>query len=239
MPAWLSFSTPFLQVYTPLWLVSCLILVCADLGTKKLITDQLNFNLGYHQFKWLPDFDSSSTSGSIKALSNSPKADGKNQINILGPDGRYIKFRLVFNDRFVFGLGPSWPILGFFLSLFATFFLLLYRWYNAYLGTPIAWLLVFSGALGNLIDKLFIKSLYTREWVLSLKPQKGYISGVVDFIECTWFGWDSFRDIFLLDILAMETWPSFNLADSMILIGISLLLISMRQQDLNQNLTHK
>ena len=114
----------------------------------------------------------------------------------------------------------------------------MYRWYNAYLGSQLAWLLVFSGALGNLIDKLFIKSLETREWVLSLTPRKGYISGVVDFIECIWFGWGEVSNVFFLNIFAMSRWPTFNLADSMILIGIVFLLISMRKQVFTQNPKH-
>ena len=56
----------------------------------------------------------------------------------------------------------------------------------------------------------------------------GHVSGVVDFVECIWFGWDAVRDVFLLNMLAMPTWPTFNLADSCIVVGIVLLLLSMR-----------
>ena len=122
------------------------------------------------------------------------------------------------------------PYLGFALSFLATCFLVLYRWRNASLGHPLAWLLVFSGAFGNMIDKLFIKSLSTREWVFSLHPQEGYVSGVVDFVECIWFGWESLSDYFILSILAMDTWPTFNFADSMIVVGIVLLVVSMRNK---------
>ncbi|MEQ9363116.1 MAG: signal peptidase II, partial [Leptospirales bacterium] len=153
--------------------------------------------------------------------------DGQPQIDVLGENGKLVKFRLVFNDRFVFGLGPSAPVLGLVLTMLATFFLILYRWHNPRLGYSVAWLLVFSGAFGNLIDKFFVKSLATREWMFSLSPQPGYVSGVVDMVECIWFGWDAVRDIFLLNILAMPSWPTFNLADSLIVVGIVLLMISM------------
>ena len=120
----LRFPLPFFQVYTPLWLFFCLILVSADLCTKKLMTKHLNFYLHYQQFQWLPDdAPLKPETKPPKALYGNPQADGKNQINVWGPDGKYIRFRLVFNDRFVFGLGPSLPILGFFLSLLATLFL--------------------------------------------------------------------------------------------------------------------
>lgn len=221
------FPLPFLKVYPPLWLISCIVLVSLDLTSKKLITNTLNYHLSYRQAKWLPE----PTDGSLgRALAGHPNAEGKDQIDIWGELGKYIKLRLVFNDRFIFGLGPSWPYLGFGLSLLASCFLVLYRWRNHSLGHPLAWLFIFSGALGNLIDKLFIKSLTTREWIFSLSPQKGHISGVVDFVECVWFGWKSLGDYFILNFLAMDFWPTFNLSDSMIVAGIVLLMFSMRKQ---------
>ena len=223
-PSWLKMPCSFLETYKPLWLLSLLILVILDLASKKIITEHLNFNLSYDQYQ--------STVATVDrkdlvAFSNHPNANGVNQIDIWGAEGKYTKLRLVFNDRFVFGLGPNWPYLGFFLSFFAIVFLFFYRWYNPYLGHSLAWLLVFSGAFGNLIDKMFIKSLTTREWVFSLAPQSGYVSGVVDFIECIWFGWHNLSDTFLLSFLSMDTWPTFNVADSMISVGIVLLLITM------------
>ncbi len=226
----LSFPKPFLEVYTPLWLCSLVILVALDLSTKKWMTQNLNFYLGLHQAKWIPE--QRADTSPLKAMAGSYFSDGKNQIDIWGDRGKYIKFRLVFNDRFVFGLGPARPLLGIVLSFLATCFLILYRWKNSQMGPSIAWLLVFSGALGNFIDKLFIKSLSTREWFFSLYPQKGYISGVVDFVECIWFGWGSLSDTFLLKFLAMETWPTFNLADSLIMVGIFILIFSIRKHPL-------
>ncbi len=212
-----QFPAPFLKVYPPVWLGILVLLVAVDLGTKKIATDNLTFHLAQSQY-WL-----------INAPANSDALrEGHRQYDVLGEDGKLVKFRLVFNDRFVFGLGPSAPILGLFLTGMATLFLILYRWHNPRLGYSAAWLLVFSGAFGNFIDKLFVKSLSTREWVFSLTPEPGHVSGVVDFVECIWFGWDAVRDIFLVNILAMPYWPTFNVADSLIVVGIILLLLSLR-----------
>ncbi len=183
--------------------------------------------MSYTQYKWLPSYQENLPS----AFAGSQKRSGHDKIDILGDDGKYIKFRLVFNDRFVFGLGPSLPYIGFFLSFLASCLLLLYRWKNFQLGHPTAWLLVFSGAFGNLIDKLFIKSLETREWLFSLTPKKNYVSGVVDFIECIWFGWDSLGDFFLFRFLAMDTWPTFNFADSIIVVGIISLMFTIGSEN--------
>ncbi len=214
----IQFPAPFLSVFPPVWLAVFVVLVGADLYTKKLATDSLTFHLGPHQYWLIND-----------PVNSDALRDGSPQVNVLGEEGKFVKFRLVFNDRFVFGLGPSAPVLGLVLTMLATFFLILYRWHNPGLGYSLAWLLVFSGAFGNLIDKFFIKSLATREWVFSLSPQPGYVSGVVDMVECIWFGWDAVRDIFLLNILSMPSWPTFNLADSLIVVGIVLLLLSMRE----------
>jgi signal peptidase II len=213
-----QFPEPFLKVYPPVWLLLFAVIVGGDLISKKLVTDSLTFHLGPHQYWQIND-----------PVASDALRGGLPQVDILGQQGQYVKFRLVFNDRFVFGLGPSAPVLGLALTTLATFFLILYRWHNPRLGFSAAWLLVFSGAFGNLIDKLFVKSLATREWMFSLTPQPGYVSGVVDFVECIWFGWDAVRDIFLLNILAMPTWPTFNVADSAIVVGILLLLLSMRE----------
>ena len=211
-----QFPVPLKTVYSPYWILAFVVLVSVDLASKKLITENLNFYLSHHQAENI------TPSPGLKAL-----YDSNDRYNILGEDGNLIKFRLIFNDRFVFGSGPSAPVAGFFLTFFAIIFLFFYRWHNFNLGHPISWLFVFSGAMGNLIDKMFIKSLTTREWVLSIFPQPGHINGVVDFVECIWFGWSSAGDIPFMGFLAWETWPSFNIADSLIVVGITLMLFTM------------
>ena len=215
------FKTPFLKVYSYLWLTSFVLLVSFDLFTKKIATDNLDFHLSYSQMRYVNNDDNNS------AWSHSPINRSSEQTNILGKDGSIIRFRLLFNDRFVFGLGPSVPYLSILITFCATIFLFLYHWFAPNLGYSFAWLLVFSGAMGNLIDKLFIKSLNTREWIFSLAPQEGYVSGVVDFIDCIWFGWENSPAIFHFLFLNSDRWPTFNIADSYIVVGMVLLIFSV------------
>ena len=215
------FKTHFLKVYPPIWFLVLFIFVSLDIATKKIVTNNLNFNLSYTQVQYVNSNDSNA------ALVQNPNKTGIDNINLIGKDGSIARFRLLFNDRFIFGLGPSISYLSIIITFFATLFLFLYHWYVPNLGYSFAWLLVFSGALGNLIDKLFIKSLSTREWVFSLWPKKGYVSGVVDFIDCIWFGWEDAP--FFLDFLLLKhsRWPTFNIADSCIVVGMCLLVYSV------------
>jgi signal peptidase II len=217
--SWFRFDQPFGKVYPIWWLISLIFLVSLDLISKKWMTDHLNFYLSYHQLENVRNYR-------LNAL-----IDGIPYIPILGEDGKYIKLRLVFNDRFIFGAGPSAPVIGIYLTFFAIIFLFFYRWKNDQFGNSLIWLLIFSGAIGNFIDKLFIKSVETREWIFSLGPKPGYISGVVDFVECIWFGWEQFENIPILSFLSWQTWPTFNLADSLIVIGITLLFFQMIQEE--------
>jgi len=212
-----QFPAPFLKTFSPVWFVALIVLAGADLASKKIATDNLRFYLSFSQ-----KMKAGLTSNSFPKYAERPKVD------ILGPEGKYIKFRLVFNDRFAFSLGPANSLVSFFVSLFALFLLILYRAHNPTLGHGAAWLLVFSGAIGNLIDKLFVKSLTTGEWVFSLFPKKGHVGGVVDFIECIWFGIHSLKNTAVLNILSWDTWPTFNLADSMVSVGIVLLILTMK-----------
>ncbi len=210
------FPAPFRSVYPLYWLGALVLLVTLDLASKKVVTDYLNFHIS------LPQAQGEEIGPQHKAL-----YAGHDQYDVLGDQGSLIKLRLVFNDRFVFGSGPAAPVWGFFLTLSAIVFLFLYRWHNYDMGHRVAWLFVFSGALGNLIDKMFVKSLTTREWMLSIMPQKGYVSGVVDFVECIWFGMDRFDDVWPLRWLAWRSWPTFNLADSLIVVAILWLIVTI------------
>jgi signal peptidase II len=215
-----TFPRPFRSVFPPLWLATFSLLVTIDIVSKKIVTDHLNFNLTYHQLMHVKDVP-------LHAL-----VDGMPDIPILGENGNLIRFRLVFNDRFVFGSGPSAPVAGIYLTAAAILFLFFYRWKNEASGHSAAWLLVFSGAVGNLIDKLFVKSVTTREWVFSPGgPQPGHVSGVVDFVECIWFGWSQFEDVWGLSWLSWPSWPTFNIADSLIVAGIGLLILTMYSEE--------
>ncbi len=62
--------------------------------------------------------------------------------------------------------------------------------------TRISLLLIFSGGAGNIIDRLF-------------RP-----SGVVDFLDFKFYG-----------IFGLDRWPTFNFADSYVVIGMILFLV--------------
>ncbi len=196
---------------TILWIACFLSLTACDIASKKYITGVLN----YHP-----------TAGQI-SFSESPGAalyNGKDELGIVGDNGSIIKFRLFFNDRFAFSLGPSLPSLGLLVHLLAFCLAAFYRFKNPALGSVWIWLFISAGAAGNFIDKLFVKSLSTREWIFSLTPLPGHITGVVDFIECIWFGFDSLARIPVLNILSWHSFAIFNLADAMLTTGIALLV---------------
>ncbi|MBI3396593.1 MAG: signal peptidase II [Spirochaetia bacterium] len=223
-----DFPQPFLKSFTPVWLGTFVVLIVIDLASKLLVTGALNFHLAPHQIM-----------NHTPSLASRSLLDGKDRIDLIGESGSWLKLRLVFNDRFVFGSGPSAPVMGFFLTLAAVVFLALYRLHNPGLGHAWAWLLVFAGAFGNLIDKMFVKSLLDRSWHFSIFPQADHVSGVVDFLEFIWFGWDRAGTLCIplpsskvcpLGFLSWDTWPTFNFADSLIVVGIVLLVLTMSER---------
>ena len=62
-----------------------------------------------------------------------------------------------------------------------------------------------GGGIGNLIDRIF-------------RP-----AGVVDFVDVVWFG----LDVRWPGFLAWERWPTFNVADSAISVGVLLIIGSI------------
>lgn len=218
----IQFPRPLIKTFPLLWIIAFLSLAAADIVSKKMVTDHLRFHLSPQQYGINRPPDQATLDAQRKILVDRP-----GQVNVLGENGKYIKFRLVFNDRFAFSLGPSVPVLGIVINLLAVIFLFFYRAHNPALGHPLAWLFIFSGAIGNLIDKHFVKSLTTGDWIFSYLPVKGAVTGVVDFVECIWFGWDS--GVSLLSFLSWKSWPTFNLADSLVTVGVALLLLTMRK----------
>lgn len=114
--------------------------------------------------------------------------------------GRFVQLTLLYNDGGVFGILRGHQ--NFFLVVSIVVFILLLGFYV--LETRKSWLftvamsLVFSGAVGNILDRI------------SGKP------GVVDFI---YIGSDNvFR------------WPAFNVADSIIVVGATLLIFNVIQE---------
>lgn len=221
-----DFPRPFLSVYPKPWIAVLVLFIVIDLITKVMITNSLSFHLQENQLAY-------ATPGKVAAIT-----EGIPQVNLIGENGSILRLTLVFNDRFVFGSGPSAPVVGIFVNLFAVIFLVFYRLHNSQFGPSVAWLFVFSGAVGNLIDKLYVKSLETRDWVFSFGPRQDHVSGVVDFVDFIWFGWAPgweagaftlplFGTIRPLAWLAWPRWPLFNFADSLIVVGTLILVVSM------------
>ncbi|MDX1960381.1 MAG: lipoprotein signal peptidase [Leptospiraceae bacterium] len=128
---------------------------------------------------------------------------------------------LTFNTGFVFGIYQNNSLVSLFSTGFAIIFLILYRWKNHNLGNPWGWNLVMVGAFGNFIDKFFIKMPPGGGVKLGFTPiEHGQYIGVVDFLDFDWPDW-----------LLFSRWPAFNFADSCVLVGVTILIISMHLED--------
>ena len=189
-----------------------ILLVAADITSKKMITSRVNYRIPISEVSGIVNRD-------MKAL-----YDGEDFIPVAGQNGDLMRFELYFNRRFAFSLGPVVDEFSFLFNLFAMVALILYLRKNP-VGTVWGWLLVFAGNTGNLIDKLFLKSLYDRSWLFSISSQSGYTRGVVDFISAKWFGFSGL-DFFPLTFLSWPRWPIFNVADSLVVVGAGILIYS-------------
>ena len=84
---------------------------------------------------------------------------------------------------------------------------LLYYWVGTDLTPSQRWMLagVLGGGFGNLIDR-FIRS-----------------RGVVDFIDVEFFG-----------IFGLDRWPTFNVADALICVGVALMVVEMIKETIQE-----
>lgn len=130
--------------------------------------------------------------------------------------GDFFRLTLTFNTGFVFGLFQNHPYISLFATLFAILFLFYYRYRTPDMGHIIGWVFVMSGAFGNLIDKFLIKIPGQGFRFGFAKQGANEYTGVVDFLDFDWPDWFIF-----------ERWPAFNAADSFVLIGVFILIISM------------
>jgi signal peptidase II len=119
--------------------------------------------------------------------------------------GDLIMLRHVRNTAIAFGLGQTLPeeikqILFLLLPIIVIVFLIVFIFRAKDLEPVQRWTLcaIVGGGVGNIIDRIF-------------RPM-----GVVDFIDVKFFG-----------IFGLERWPTFNVADSTIVVGICILIISM------------
>lgn len=135
--------------------------------------------------------------------------DGVPRQETISVIGDYWRFQLAFNEGAAFSIRPQdivpWmPQTLFYLLLGGVAIVVLLWFYRSTSANDrvARWgvMLILGGAIGNLIDRI-------------------RIGKVIDFID-----WD-FPDI-QIGAWLMERWPTFNLADSWVLIGIALLLLS-------------
>lgn len=118
--------------------------------------------------------------------------------------GEFLRFVFVYNTGIAFSIGHDWP---YWLRMlcFVVIPVLIIIAFLVYVVRPNPlselqrWVLcgVCGGGFGNFIDRIF-------------RPD-----GVVDFIDVKFFG-----------IFGMERWPTFNLADSFVLVCGVILVIS-------------
>jgi signal peptidase II len=117
----------------------------------------------------------------------------------------FLWFYHVRNTAIAFSLGenlPDWikPVLFVLLPVVVLFFLMVYYFKSDEFTTVQRWALagILGGGMGNLIDRIF-------------RPD-----GVVDLISVRLYGF-----------LGFERWPTFNLADSFVVVFGILLLITV------------
>ncbi len=118
--------------------------------------------------------------------------------------GDFLRLTYVKNKAIAFSLGRDLPsglqsILFLVLPLFVLAILLYFTFFSSDFSRGQRWILaaIIGGGGGNLIDRLFRSG------------------GVVDFIDVKFYG-----------IFGFERWPTFNIADSTVVVAGILLLLS-------------
>ena len=124
--------------------------------------------------------------------------------------GDLVRLTLVQNPAMSFSIGHNWPeglrrVLFLILPLAVLAFIVTYYLRIDELTRRQRWLVaaLLGGGLGNYADRLF-------------RPR-----GVVDFVDVKFFG-----------ILGMDRWPTFNLADSTVVVASIILLLSFLLESL-------
>lgn len=130
--------------------------------------------------------------------------------------GDLIIFRHIRNTAIAFGIGSNMPaelkqILFLAIPLCVIIFIFIFLFKTKELKPFQRWVLcaITGGGIGNLIDRF-------------IRP-----SGVVDFIDMKTFG-----------LFGFERWPVYNIADMTIVIGISIIIISMIIEEIKNRKKH-
>lgn len=125
--------------------------------------------------------------------------------------GGFIRIIHVCNPGIAFSIGGGWSlmvrsILFRVIPLIVLFIVLGVYWRNDTFTQVQRWAIagIAGGGFGNLIDRFFRKE------------------GVIDFIDVQWFGLENSP----LSFLRWERWPTFNVADSAVVICGILLIVS-------------
>ncbi|GJQ64454.1 MAG: hypothetical protein SCALA702_35070 [Melioribacteraceae bacterium] len=128
--------------------------------------------------------------------------------------GNFFKITFVENPGMAFGIdvGESSKLFLSLFSLFASIGILIYlfRIQHERYVVRLALALIFAGAVGNLIDRMFYGVFYDYAPL--------FYGKVVDFLNVDFFDFTIFGHTY-------ERWPIFNIADSSVSIGVVLLLI--------------
>lgn len=128
--------------------------------------------------------------------------------------GSFFKFTFVENPGMAFGIdvGESSKLFLSLFSLIASIGILIYlfRIKDERYIVRLALALIFAGAVGNLIDRMWYGVFY------GYAPL--FYGKVVDFMNVDFFDFTLFGHTY-------ERWPIFNIADSAVSIGVVLLLI--------------
>ena len=126
--------------------------------------------------------------------------------------GDLVRFTLVQNPAIGFSIGHNWPeglrrVLFLILPLAVMVLIVSYYFRTDELSRGQRWLVcaLVGGGLGNYIDRLF-------------RPD-----GVVDFVDVKFFG-----------IFGLNRWPTFNLADSTVVVASIILLITFLREGLRE-----
>lgn len=125
--------------------------------------------------------------------------------------GNFFEIIHVRNPGVAFSIGGNWPtwvrkIMFSAVPIVVLCLVLVVYFRNKDFSKLQRWAIagIVGGGFGNIIDRLF-------------RPL-----GVVDFIDVKWFGVENSK----LSLFRMERWPTFNIADSAVVICGGLLIIS-------------
>ncbi|MGA7722228.1 MAG: signal peptidase II [Ignavibacteriaceae bacterium] len=133
--------------------------------------------------------------------------------------GNFFRLTFIENPGMAFGFDPGLDM-KIWISLFsliasAGLFIYFYFIRNKSFVLRLAIALIFGGAVGNLIDRIFYGVFYQYAPL--------FYGKVVDFLDVNFFKFNLFGRTF-------DRWPIFNIADSAVTIGVLILIFFYRTE---------